>query len=151
MKQNKFFMIQIICWYDTFWDNVSYRREMTFGPFSTKEEMNAEMHRVRDHFSKRFGWVFKNHKQMTPFKAWEGYWTNHNDVIGWKKIRSNNRRFWDNPYKGNSLDPDGHVIGFWRTVPILKQGDSEVQPYTLEDRKSSALTQDRFFAPDCHL
>ena len=153
MKQEKFFMIQIIYWYETFWENFSSKYEMTFGPFSTKEEMNAEMHRVRDYFSKKRGWVFKNYKQMTPFKwlyinKWHSSWEYHDDVIGWKKIRSNNRMYWDNPYKGPSENPDGHVIGFWRTFPILKQGDSEVQPYTIEDHKSEKPLKHRLWKSD---
>lgn len=134
-------MIQIIYWFEGFWSNFSAKREIKLGPFSTKEEMNAEMHRARDYFSKKRGWVFKTHKQTTPFKwqfieKWHSHWESHDDVVGWKKIRSNNRKFWDTPYKLGSKNPDGFVIGFWRTVPILKHGDSEVRPFTMKDLKS---------------
>lgn len=138
---NTKFMIQIKYWFEPSGDGGHTKFEINLGPFETKAQMNAEMHRTRDFFSKRYRWNFTNHKQMSKFKfrlhvKWSNYPQYHYDIIGWKKIRSNNRRFWDTGYKPRSeisADPKGNVCAFWRTIPIITQSESEIIPVTLDD------------------
>ncbi|MDA8837870.1 hypothetical protein N9N26_01240 [Candidatus Poseidoniales archaeon] len=143
MNEQKCFMIQIQFWMNCFWDG-KYDSffKLEFGPFETKPEMNAEMHRLRSLFSienDEWGtdWSFTNQKQVGKFTREEGWTTGtYESFIGWKKIRSNNRQWWDNPYPKwkRANDPQGKVIGFWKTSTILKQGDGELKPAMVKMR-----------------
>ena len=129
---------------ECFWDGKDDSFfKLTFGPFETKPEMNAEMHRLRSLFSieNAWGtdWSFTNQKQVGKFTRQEGWTTStYQSFIGWKKIRSNNRQWWDNPYKGRQRDrikdPKGDVIGFWKTSTILHQGEKEIRPAMVKMR-----------------
>lgn len=145
MKNNEYFLIQVIYWnelYDKSWEKWE-EVIVDFGPFKTKQEMNAEMHRIRQLYKSSRDFKFTNQTQLKPhWRQCYGASSDRSqwgmrDIIGWKKIRSHNLRNTYTYGREPCNHRDGFVVGFWRTIKVLKQTDEEVvEPTTVANFKS---------------